>query len=440
MNYKFSFFSFLLILTFFGCKETQVDTNLDLSSDIIVDCNSNLTDALVERHFTPPVAAKNYAYSNIALYSATSPFFTELNTLNGQIKDFNCEVYPDTAETYNLEVVALNSFSSVALKMVYSDTVISNFLEARLAGYKATLDPSIYDRSIEYSDDVAKYVLSWADGDNYKETRNFEEFSPGEAYEEWKPTSPDYMPAIEPFWGTIRTLVLDSSNQYMPIRPTTVDMTEGATFYNETMEVLYAVDTIDEERKEIALFWDCNPNISHHHGHVMYFLQKISPGGHWIHIATQALDNKQMNFSKGAAVMTTLGIGLHDAFVACWEEKYYSNYVRPETVIRANINEDWKPILQTPAFPEYPSGHSVASASAATILTDLLGENFDFIDSTELKYGLPVREFSSFRDASDEAAISRLYGGIHYMPAITEGVKLGNNVGDLVNGKIKLLK
>ena len=100
---------------------------------------------------------------------------------------------------------------------------------------------------------------------------------------------------------------------------------------------------------------------------------------------------------------------------------------------------DWHPLLQTPPFPEYTSGHSVISTAAAETLTDLFGDNFSFDDDTETLYGLPVRHFKSFRAAANEAAISRLYGGIHFRDAIVNGQQMGRQVGEIVLKKIHLL-
>lgn len=127
-----------------------------------------------------------------------------------------------------------------------------------------------------------------------------------------------------------------------------------------------------------------------------------------------------------------------DAFMACWDEKYRSDRIRPETVIRNQLDPNWQPLLQTPPFPEYPSGHSVISASSAQILTHYFGENFSFDDTTEMPYGLPVRSFTSFQEASKEAANSRFYGGIHFMDAIDDGLKQGKSVGNWVLKKIAL--
>lgn len=131
-------------------------------------------------------------------------------------------------------------------------------------------------------------------------------------------------------------------------------------------------------------------------------------------------------------------IALFDAFISCWDEKYRSNLIRPETVINKHFDDTWVPLLQTPPFPEYTSGHSVISAAAGETLTHLFGDNFSFDDTVELAYGLPVRSFSSFRDAYQEAAISRLYGGIHYMPAIENGVIQGKKLGTFLIHSISL--
>ena len=137
---------------------------------------------------------------------------------------------------------------------------------------------------------------------------------------------------------------------------------------------------------------------------------------------------------------TFTAIALSDAFISCWDEKYRSNLIRPETVINRHVDEDWTPALQTPPFPEYTSGHSVISRAAAIALTSIFGENFSFDDTTEEEYGLPMRSFTSFKNASEEAAVSRLYGGIHYRPAIDNGVKQGEEVGDFIVAQLKMKK
>src|SRR5690606_19085290 len=123
-------------------------------------------------------------------------------------------------------------------------------------------------------------------------------------------------------------------------------------------------------------------------------------------------------------------ISLIDGFISCWDEKYRSKLVRPETYINEHIDEDWVPLLQTPPFPEYTSGHSVISTASAVTLTKLFGDNFSFLDSTEVEFGLTSRRFDSFMHASQEAAISRMYGGIHYRAAIEDGAVEGRAIGE----------
>src|SRR5690606_35701326 len=128
---------------------------------------------------------------------------------------------------------------------------------------------------------------------------------------------------------------------------------------------------------------------------------------------------------------------LYDGFLSCWDEKYRSVLIRPETYINLYMDENHLQLLQTPPFPEYTSGISVESASASSVLTHLFGDEVAFVDSTEVVFGLPVREFPSFRKAAEEAAISRFYGGIHYMPAIVNGMAQGDRVGQLIVDRIQ---
>jgi hypothetical protein len=201
--------------------------------------------------------------------------------------------------------------------------------------------------------------------------------------------------------------------------------------------VYETVNKLTPEQISIAEFWDCNPNISYTQGHVMYYEQQISPGGHWIHITTQVIQAENLGILQSAEVLAKVGITLADAFISCWDEKYNSSLIRPETYINRYIDPEWKPVLQTPAFPEHTSGHSVASSSAAVMLTHLFGDNYAFADSTEVPFGLPTRNFNSFIEASEEAAISRLYGGIHYMPAITSGLIQGRKVAEYAIQKLE---
>ena len=183
------------------------------------------------------------------------------------------------------------------------------------------------------------------------------------------------------------------------------------------------------EEMAIAKFWDCNPYVSTQRGHLMFATKKITPGGHWIGITKVACKKANLDFDKTVYAYTTTSMAIADAFISCWDEKYRSNLVRPETLINKFIDDQWKPVLQTPPFPEYTSGHSVVSGASAEVLSKLFGDQFHFLDDTEVPYGLPKREYTSFRNAAKEAALSRLYGGIHYRAAIENGLDQGISLG-----------
>ncbi|HET7897284.1 MAG TPA: vanadium-dependent haloperoxidase, partial [Flavisolibacter sp.] len=175
-------------------------------------------------------------------------------------------------------------------------------------------------------------------------------------------------------------------------------------------------------------------------GHLNFATKKLSPGGHWMSIVSIVARKSGADLNKAAAAYVLTAIALYDGFISCWDEKYRSNLIRPETYINAYIDEQWRPLLQTPPFPEYTSGHSVISTAAAKVLTAFWGENCRFDDDTETPYGLPVRTFASFNKAAEEAAISRLYGGIHYRAAIENGQVQGRKIGEKVLKKIRLTK
>jgi hypothetical protein len=224
------------------------------------------------------------------------------------------------------------------------------------------------------------------------------------------------------------------------VPPTPFSTDKKSQFYKEAIEVYEMGKNQTPEQREIAFFWDCNPFMMNVKGHVMFATKKISPGGHWINITRVACNKINADFAQSAEAYTLVSSALMDAFISCWDEKYRSKLIRPETYINQYIDEDWVPTLQTPPFPEYTSGHSVISSASAVVLTKLFGDNFAFTDSTEVEFGLSARSFKSFIQASEEAAISRMYGGIHYRPAVEIGVKEGRAVGYYLLQKIRTRK
>jgi len=344
-------------------------------------------------------------------------------------------------ENINYKLAAIHAFIEVGKELIFSEERVVNFQEKLYEKFKKNgLPRKEYKASIRYGDLVSEHIMGWASKDMYNQTRTYPKYTILEGDKFWKPTPPDYMDGIEPHWDKIRTLVLESADQFPAKPPKTFDMTPGSPFHEELLEVYDITNKLDDEKLAIASFWDCNPYVTHHRGHAMFATKKITPGGHWIGITAIATRVASSTFDEAVNAYTNVSIALFDSFISCWDEKWKTIVVRPETLINKYIDEEWLPALQTPPFPEYTSGHSVISRAAALVLTDIYGDDFKFNDTSEVEYGLPARKFNSFIHASDEAAISRLYGGIHYMMAIEQGVSQGQKVGNYVVEKIQTLK
>ncbi|MDF1695823.1 MAG: vanadium-dependent haloperoxidase [Saprospiraceae bacterium] len=424
-----------------GKKQTNVNTEYEKEVNrpaFIHASMKKLSDVIVHDIFSPPVASRNYVYTSIAAYEAGKHLDSSYTSLSGQLKDMPDIIQPEVGKVYSFGISANIALLTAAKNYIFSEDKIEVFWDEYMANLNdLNIDQQILDRSIEYGKQVAQQVIDWSNTDNYKESRSFPKFSITEDAARWKPTPPGYMEGIEPHWSTIRPFVIKNSDQFTPELPTQFSMDKNSQFYKEVIEVYEVVNNINEEEKEIASFWDCNPYVLNVTGHVMHASKKITPGGHWIGITKIACEKAEASFVQTLEAYALTSIALADGFISCWDEKYRSNLTRPETVINEHIDKDWLPTLQTPPFPEYTSGHSVISTAAAVALTSIFGENFSFKDDTELEYGLPVRNFDSFFDASAEAAVSRLYGGIHYRPAIDNGVTQGKKLGEYVIGELK---
>lgn len=393
-----------------------------------------LTDVIVHDIFSPPQAGRIYAYASIAGYEALAAGEGDLQTMAGQIPHLKPVPQPAAGVEVSHDIAAIAAQLEVGKTLIFSEEKIEKFDSTLMAEIDGIGVPDeVLFASIDYGKKVAKHVIDWYDGDNYKQSRTFPKYSITSDPSKWQPTPPDYMDGIEPSWGKIRAFALDSPDQFKPAPPTEYSEDKESQWFEEVMEVYNVFNEVEEteleDRKAIAQFWDCNPYVSHHVGHVMFATKKITPGGHWINIAAIASRTAEADFNTTVTAYAMTAMAMHDGFISCWDEKYRSSLVRPETFINRHIDEEWRPLLQTPPFPEHTSGHSVVSRACAIVLTDIYGEDFAFDDDSEVEYELPVRSYASFLEASEEAALSRLYGGIHYRPAIDYGVTQGEAVG-----------
>lgn len=427
----------VISFAFTACQEPVDYTNAISDGKYFHQAQKRITEVIIHDIFSPPVAARIYSYASLAGYevaAASDP--ANYASLMGQLNGSEAIQLPVPENVYP-PLAALAAYYQVGTTLIFSEEKMNEHRDAVFAELKKKSIPDdVFDASVNYGREVAAKVLAYAKKDNYHESRSFPKYSVVNQPGTWQPTPPAYMEAIEPSWNKIRTFVLDSASQFKVNPPTPFSTEPNSQFYAEAMQIYESQNSSDKAQQDIAFFWDCNPYKMNVKGHVMFAEKKITPGGHWMGIASIASAASDKDWKGTVEALALTGISLNEAFIACWDEKYRSKLIRPETYINQYIDEDWVPLLQTPPFPEHTSGHSVASTAAAYTLTQLFGDELHIVDSTEVAYGLPIREFESFTSAAAEAAISRFYGGIHYMPAITEGTKQGRQVGELIWKKI----
>lgn len=428
---------FFVGATFLLCSCTKPNEPIKLPASEIHHIVDKVTEVMIHDIFSPPVASRIYAYPNIAAYEIVAKKNPRYKSLVGQLTDFKEIPNPEKEEIINHELSALIAHIEVSKQLIFSEDRIEQYRDSLYTIWDAR-NSQEFTASKDYGLKVADHVIAWMNTDNYKQTRTMPKFSiDSENPSRWQPTPPAYMAGIEPHWSKIRPFIIDSSNQFKPTPPPPFSMEKDSDFYKELKEVYDISNEItlkgdSSEEVAIAKFWDCNPYVSVTRGHLMFATKKITPGAHWIGISKIASIKTNADFAKTLYAYTKTSIAIADAFISCWDEKYRSNLIRPETLINEHMDENWIPVLQTPPFPEYTSGHSVVSGAAATTLTSIFGDDFAFDDTTELPYGLPVRSFTSFKQAASEAAISRMYGGIHYRAAVDIGLKQGLELGDFV--------
>ena len=434
--------TFALIALLWGCstKTSEEYKTKAENPQFLHNAETKLTEVIVHDIFSPPVAARIYAYCNLAAYEALVNGYPNYQSLAGQLNKFEAPPKPEAGKEYCFPLASVRAFMGIARNLTFSVQFYDEFEKKMYKSFEDMgMSDEVYERSIKYGEAIAAHVMAYAKKDNYPQTRGFRHTvtnAPGT----WVPTPPAYMDAVEPLWNKIRPMTLDSAAQYKPAPPTKFSEAKGSQFYKEAMVVYETGNKLTEEQKEIANFWDCNPFKMNVAGHAAFATKKISPGGHWMDITGQTSRQVNADFIKTSQAYAMVAISLLDAFISCWDEKYRSILIRPETYINNYIDDKWQPLLQTPPFPEYTSGHSVASNASAAVLTSLFGENFAYADSTEVRFGIPVRKYKSFNAAAAEASVSRMYGGIHYMPAINEGATQGRKVGEWVLTKIKMKK
>jgi len=422
--------SVFFIAILLSCKNKPVKTYT--GAELQNYCVQQLTDVIVYDINNPPVAGRMYAYSNLAFYEALRPMQQGYESLLPKLKGFSTITPNNQDVAINYPFSASIAFMKVAEALVFSKDSIRKSRTIVEENF-AHLDATVKNASIGWGEKVAAVILARASKDGYKITRGMPKFSVLKETGIWQQTPPDYEEAIEPNWRYIKPMLLDSASQFKPVRPPAFSMQPNSPYYKEVQELFAMSNALTEEQKTIARYWDDNPFVSEHKGHLTYANKKTTPVGHWMGITAILASQSKKDELEVAKSYALTSLAIFDGFISTWEEKFTSKTVRPVTVIREYLNSEWNPYLQTPPFPEYTSGHSVISAAAATVLSNIYGTQMAFTDTTEMKYLGMKRSFSSIKAAANEVSLSRMYGGIHYRAAIENGQKQGEQIGSYYN-------
>jgi membrane-associated phospholipid phosphatase len=390
--------------------------------------------------FSPPVAARAFGYLGLALYESIVPGMPGYTSLAGQLNELNSLPVAQLDEPLHWPTVA-NASMAMMTRMMFSNATAENKgridqLERSLPlKYGQDFDPNTYtpeiiNRSDSYGKLMAMAIMTWARTDGGHEAwgplrRNRANYVPPSGAGRWTATPPAFAKPLLPYWGENRPFVLKSVKDCPAPPPPEYSEEPSSVFYKNAQEVYNISNAATQEQRQFALYWADDP------------AKTPTPAGHWLFIANDLLKTRKANLADAAQTLARLNIAMSDAFTAGWATKYALNVLRPVTYVQGSFNSNWVPsLMTTPPFPEYPSGHSVQSSAAAGVLNQIFGENTAFTDNTHNDRGWGPRTFPSFNAAANEAALSRLYAGIHFR----FGVEGGQVQGKCVAAKVLALK
>lgn len=443
MKQRFSFFPhlffFVLILFVSSCKKDDNDVtenylgkkSFEYDAKIVTDWYTHTLNLIkTTSGYTPPVASRNLGYIGVTLYEALRPGNTNYKTMSGQLTQFGSVPLPENNKEYYWPAVANSALARINTlmfpqpeskkKLFDSIQIIKNYFQ--IEHRKFGITEEVLVRSESFGEQIANAVYGWSTTDligheGFRKNFPSSYIVPvGAGF--WVPTGAQKIP-LQPYWGMARAFVPSSIAESAPPLPVPFSTATTSDFYNQASTVYQTVKNVSPEQKTIALFWADGGGT-------------VTPPGHSIAIAKQLIEERGERLDRAAEILMRVGIATADAFICCWKCKYVYNVMRPETYIKQNIDASWKPLIATPPFPEYTSGHSSQSGAAAYVLTRLFGENYAFTDKTNQGRkdidGTP-RSFNSFTDFAKEAALSRLYGGIHYPMGNQAGIISGQKIG-----------
>ncbi len=383
--------------------------------------------------YSPPVAARALGYMGVTLYETVLPGMPGYRTLAGQLNELDALPRADPLAVYHWPSAANHALASMARELFPTATTemaegIDRLEASFTQRFAADVDTEVLLRSQRWGESIAAAIFDWSrsDGGHEGYMTNFpENYIAPTGVGLWVSTPPAFARPMQPYWGNNRPFAMADGDTCPALAPPAYSEEASSAMYREAYEVYETVGRRDPDEIDIARFWSDDAG------------RTATPPGHWVSILNQVLEQEGAALDVAAEGYAKLGIAVSDAFVTCWRTKFTYHLLRPISYIQTVIDPAWNATaitdpVTTPPFPEYTSGHSVQSAAAAAVLTDLFGEGYAFSDNTHEALGYAPRSYGSFAEAAEEAAISRLYGGIHYRSAIEQGLQQGRCVASHV--------
>ena len=372
--------------------------------------------------YAPPVVARALGYTGLTLYQALQPGMNAYNSLEGSLQDLKNVPIPKDNDLLFWPAVANAAMMNIHMKFYGQDNkdnklAIEQLFVENENTFTRKTDPGTLKKSNAFGIAVAEHIYKYSktDGGHQAEKNLFpKEYKAPPKSCAWIGVGDQK--ALLPFWGNNRTFLPEIANHTLP-EPPKCDIGNSSILYVQALEVYSIGKNLSDEQKAIADFWADDAG------------KTFTPPGHGAAIALQLIRNEDLSLDKAAELLCRIGIASNDAFVSCWKCKYQYFLMRPTSFIHSAIDDKWKSYLGNPPFPEYTSGHGTVSGAVAAVLSDMFGYNYAFTDHSHTARGLAPRSFDSFQDFAREAALSRLYGGIHYRMSNEEGLKNGIRIG-----------
>jgi membrane-associated phospholipid phosphatase len=374
-------------------------------ADVVTEWNNAALDAIRNGHTPPPIASRSLAILHVSIYDAVNGIDRTHEPYLVQ-SEVPASASREAAASAAAHEALVNLFPAVASSF---DTLYAVIL--------ATIPDGPHKvAGIVWGEFVANQILAIRANDGWDATVPLPGGSgPGV----WVPTPPAFLPYLLPQWGFVTPFAMNNSSQFRPPGPPSLDSQRFAADYNEVKELGALLgSTRTEEQTEIALFWADGAGTE-------------TPPGHWNSIAQTIAAARGNILEENARLFALLNIAMADAAICAWDAKYTFHFWRPVTAIAfAEPELNWMSFIVTPPFPDYVSGHSTFSGAAATVLALFFGtEDLPFTTGSDFLPGV-YRSFPTSLDAAEEAAVSRLYGGIHFRSANEDGLEAGISIGE----------